>query len=237
MSTERGAAAGGADGATAKRRRERGDDPLWIVGLVGRAGSGKSTVARAFAERGFPVLDADRAGHEVADRDPAVRAALTSEYGPGVYREDGTLDRARVAARVFGDPEALARLNALVHPRIVERLRADLAALRERGYRGAVIVDAALMLSWGFERECDLLVAIAAPESARVERLARSRGWSEAEARARLAAQPADETLAAAADLVLQNRGSEAELVAAALGELAARMPVPERGSGPEAGR
>jgi dephospho-CoA kinase len=236
MSTERPAGSGGAGrdpmgaGGPGRPRRARGDDSLWIVGLAGRAGSGKSTVARAFAERGFPVLDADRAGHEVGDHDPAVRAALIAEYGPEIYRADGTLDRARVAARVFREPEALARLNALVHPRIVAKLRDALAALRNRGYRGAVIVDAALLLSWGFERECDLVVALIAPEDDLVARLVRTRGWSEADARARLAAQPADAVLIAAADLVLENRGSEAELVEAALREIAARMPAAVRG-------
>ncbi|MEO5617174.1 MAG: dephospho-CoA kinase [Candidatus Eisenbacteria bacterium] len=227
MCTERGSGDPGGTPATARPRRQRGDDPLWIVGLVGRAGSGKSTLARAFAARGFPVLDADRVGHEVAERDPEVRAALSVEHGPEVYWADGTLDRARVAARVFRDPAALARLNALVHPRIVAKLGEALDSLRERGYRGGVIVDAALILNWGFERECDLLVAVTAPEPELVSRLMRARGWSEEDIRARLAAQPTDERLAAAADLVLENRGSESELVETALREIAARMPAP----------
>lgn len=214
-----------------RRRRARGDDPLWIVGLVGRAGSGKSTVARAFAERGFPVLDADRLGHQITERDPEVRAALAAEYGADVYRADGTLDRARVAARVFRDPHALARLNALVHPRIVTALLEGLSALRERGTRGVVIVDAALLLNWGFERECDFLVAVTAPESEMMARLARTRGWSEPQARARLDVQPATATLAAAADLVLENRGTEAALTQSALREIAARHPAPRRGA------
>ena len=213
------------------RRRERGDDPLWIVGLVGRAGSGKSTVAHAFAERGFPVLEADVLGHEVTERDPEVRAALAADYGADVYRADGTLDRARVAARVFHDPTALARLNALVHPRIVAALLGGLSALRVRGYRGVVIVEAALILNWGFERDCDFVLAVTAPESDLIERLGRTRGWSEEDSRARLNAQPTPETMAAAADVVIENRGTEAELVEAALREVAAHSPVPRRGA------
>ncbi len=224
-----GAAPPGGGAAGSRERRRRGDDALWIVGLVGRAGSGKSTVARAFAERGFPVLDADRAGHEATERDPEVRRGLLADYGPGVYREDGTLDRALVAERVFRDPAARARLNALVHPRIVARLREELDALRARGHRGVVIVDAALLLDWGFERECDLIVAVIAPEAERVRRLAASRGWSEAEARRRLAAQAPDAELAAAADLVLDNSGSEAALVEAALAGIAASLPAAPR--------
>jgi len=226
MSTDEGSSPGDA----LRPRRAPAGDALWIVGLVGRAGSGKSTVARAFRERGFPVLEADRIGHEVTDGDPDVRAALAAEYGADVYREDGTLDRARVAAKVFHDPAALARLDALVHPRIVAELRRRIAALREEGRRGPVIVDAALMLSWGFERECDLLVAVLAPEPALIARLTASRGWSAEAARARIAAQPAPEVLAAAADVVLDNRGSEAELIESALREVAARMPAAARG-------
>ena len=215
----------------ARVRRARGDDPLWIVGLVGRAGSGKSTVAAAFRERGFPVLDADRIGHEVTDGDPAVRAALAAEYGAGVYRPDGALDRAQVAARVFRDPAARARLDALVHPRILAILRERLATLRAEGRRGPVIVDAALLLNWGFERECDLVVAVTAPEAEQLARLEKSRGWSAEAARARLAAQPDPAFYAAAADVVLENHGTESELVEAALREVASRLQaVPREG-------
>jgi dephospho-CoA kinase len=215
--------------APGRRRRMRGSDPLWIVGLVGRAGSGKTTIARAFRARGFPVLEADRIGHEITDSDPEVRAALASEYGADVYRDDGTLDRARVAAKVFADAAALARLNALVHPRIVAALRTRLDDLRAGGHRGPVIVDAALMLSWGFERECDLVIAVLASEAEVIARLTKSRGWTAAAARARIDAQPDQATFAAAADVVIENRGGEAELVDAALREVAARMPVAAR--------
>src|SRR5690349_20011371 len=100
-------------------RRATEPDGLFIVGLVGRAGSGKSTVARALAADGTRLIEADAIGHAVTDGDPEVRAALAAEYGPGVYHADGTLDRARVAARVFTDAGARVRLNHLVHPRIV----------------------------------------------------------------------------------------------------------------------
>src|SRR2546429_4197929 len=109
----------------ARPRRAPRPGPL-VVGLVGRAGSGKSTVARALAAAGARVLDADRIGHAITDGDPDVRAALATEYGPEVYRPDGQLDRKRVAAKVFADPAALGRLNLLVHPRILERLRAGI---------------------------------------------------------------------------------------------------------------
>ena len=102
------------------------------VGLVGRAGSGKTTVARALEADGAVIIDADALGHEVTRDDPDVRAALSAEYGADVYGPGG-LDRARVAARVFRDVEARERLNRLVHPRILERMRRRLEGLSVPG--------------------------------------------------------------------------------------------------------
>ena len=197
-------------------RRPAAGDGLFILGLIGRAGSGKTTVARALEHDGARVIEADRVGHEVADRDPAVREGLIADYGAGVYRADGTLDRGRVAARVFRDPEARARLDRLVHPRIVARIREEIGQLRREGFRGVVVVDAALMPRWGFERECDAVIAVVAPESEQVARLVRGRGWSEAEARARLAAQDSNEASSAAADVTLDNDGTPEALARAA---------------------
>jgi dephospho-CoA kinase len=199
-----------------KPRRPPAPDGLFIVGLVGRAGSGKSTVARALAERGARLVDADRLGHEVTDSDPEVRRALLTEYGPAVFLEDGTLNRRLVATLVFSSPTALDALNRLVHPRILQRMRRRISAFAAEGFRGPVVVDAALMLDWAFERECDAVIAVTAPESAQVARLVAARGWTEDEARRRLAAQKPDAAFVAAADVVLDNSGTEEQLVAAA---------------------
>ena len=200
MSTER-----------AERRRrpiDRKRSPF-IVAVVGPAGSGKSTLARALAGADTRLLDADRFGHEVTDREPAVRAALIADYGADVYRADVALDRARVAARVFADPAALARLNALVHPHILDRLRAGISDAAGAAGVDTVVVDAALLLDWGFERECDAVIAVVAPRELQLERLRTSRGWSEAEARRRLANARSNEQFAALADEVVVNDGDE----------------------------
>ena len=214
-----------------KRRRAPAADGLQVIGLVGRAGSGKSTVARALAEDGAVVIEADAIGHEITDRDPEVRAALIAEYGPEIYLEDGALDRRRVAARVFADRDARARLDAWVHPRILARIRAELERLRALGFRGVVVIDAALMLEWGLEQDCDAVVAVTAPESAQIERLWRARGWSEADARARLAAQRSNEAFAAAADVTLANQGSAEELKRAARAAVANLEARPRKGT------
>jgi dephospho-CoA kinase len=122
---------------------------------------------------------------------------------------------------VFSDRRALAELNALVHPRIVERIRARLAAFRAAGRPPVVVVDAALMLDWGLEGECDAVLAVVAPEPMQVERLRAARGWTEDEARARLAAQRGNAAFEAAADVVLHNEGTLEALERAAREALA----------------
>jgi dephospho-CoA kinase len=198
--------------STDKPRRGGAGDGLFILGLVGRAGSGKSTVAQALAEDGARLIEADRIGHQVTDGDPDVRQALTAEYGADVYSPDGTLDRRRVAARVFADREARRRLDRLVHPKILERIWENFNQLRLGGFRGVVVVDAALMLDWGLERSCDAILAVVAPEAEQVARLVRARGWTEDEARARLAVQRSNEEFSALADATLDNRGDAAAL-------------------------
>ena len=201
--------------STRVRRADAGDGVL-ILGLVGRAGSGKTTVSRALEADGARILEADRLGHEVTDRDPEVRAALSAEYGADIYRPDGALDRARVAAKVFADPRARARLNELVHPRIVAGIRDAIVRLIHDGWRGIVVVDAALMLDWHLERACDAVLAVVAPEADQIARLVKARGWTEAEARARLKAQRTNEEYARAADELLDNRGTPEALAVAA---------------------
>ncbi len=206
-------------------------DGLFIVGLVGRAGSGKSAVANALAADGATVIEADLVGHEVTDQDPEVRAALAREYGDDIYRPDGRLDRERVAASVFRDPAARARLDRLVHPRLVARLEERLKELRARGARGLVVLDAALLLEWGLERGCDAVIAVTAPQAEQVRRLVRGRGWTEAEARGRLTAQRTDEAFGAAADVTLDNAGSIEDLARVARAAVAAlRAAHAERG-------
>jgi dephospho-CoA kinase len=181
---------------------------MMVVGLVGRAGSGKTSFGRALVERGAALIEADRIGNHITDRDAEVRGALVAEYGPEVYQPDGTLDRAKVAERVFSDAQARARLDALVHPKLVRAIRDELAGLRAGGRTALAVVDAALMFSWGLERDCDVVVAIVASEASQVERLARGRGWSAEHARRRLAAQRTNEEFATRADVVVRNEGT-----------------------------
>lgn len=157
-----------------------------VIGLAGGVASGKSTVAELFEELGAVSLNADRIGHEVL-REPAVKESLRKEFGGNIFDAAGEVDRSVVARLVFGPDEAsqerLLFLESITHPRISERLKAELARLKKNGC-GAVILDAAVMFKAGWDRFCTRIVFIRVPHAVRVAR-AKARGWTAAELDAR----------------------------------------------------
>jgi dephospho-CoA kinase len=161
------------------------------IGLVGGVASGKSLVAKLLAELGAGLLDADRAGHEVLAKDPEVRKALVERWGEAMLAADGTIDRAAVASRVFGDNDKAAGerefLERLLHPRIRRVLEERKAGFAVAG-RPAVVLDAPLLLEAGWGPLCDIIVMVDADRDIRLAR-ASARGWSEAEFSRREAAQ------------------------------------------------
>jgi dephospho-CoA kinase len=195
------------------------------VALTGNVGSGKSTVAAAWARAGIPVISADELSRQAVVPGSSAMREIRDAFGDGVLGPDGTLDRARLRALVFADDAARARLEAILHPRIRE-LRS--AWLEERRGEGAslVVSEIPLLYETGAEREFDIVVLVDAPAESRVARLARGRGLEEAEVRRIMAAQMDPERKRAAADIVIDNDGSIEELeekAARVLGELRVR--------------
>ena len=162
-----------------------------IIGLIGRIGAGKSTVAQRFAMHGAHVIDADRIAHEVLEEGDVVRQ-IVDRFGVDVLDASGRIRRRAVADRVFGctpdHARALEWLEALVHPRVRSRIEAQLAALRARkdGHDGdtVVVLDVPLLVQAGWADRCDRLVEVSCPEETRQQRLA-ARHWSRAEQEAR----------------------------------------------------
>ncbi|SDE98576.1 dephospho-CoA kinase [Blastococcus fimeti] len=178
------------------------------IGLTGGIGSGKSTVSALLAARGAVVIDADRIAREVVAPGTPGLAAVVEAFGDGVLAADGSLDRPALAAVVFTDPAARARLDAIVHPLVRDRaveLAADAPA-------DAVLVnDVPLLVETGQAGSYDLVLVVEADLDTRLVRLV-ERGLPEADARARIAAQATDEQRRAAADVVLDNSGSREQL-------------------------
>jgi dephospho-CoA kinase len=178
------------------------------IGLTGGIGSGKSTAAARFAELGALVIDADAIAREVVEPGTPGLSAVVSRFGSEILSPDGSLDRPALARLVFADAEALAALNAIVHPLVAER-RAELMAAA--GPDAVVVSDVPLLVENGMAGDFDAVVVVEAPLDQRLARLA-ARGLAAEEARARMARQASDEQRRAVATVLLDNSGSQPEL-------------------------
>jgi dephospho-CoA kinase len=179
-----------------------------IVGLLGGMASGKSTVARLLSGHGAEVVDADRIAHEVL-REPEIARRVAGLFGPEVLCPDGTPDRARLGEVVFGDPEGLERLEALIHPEVRRRISGELSRL---GGARLIVLDAPLLLEGGLEGLVDVLVFVQAPADARRARSAARHGFSTREHDDRERLQMALQEKMRRAAMVIRNDGSLADL-------------------------
>jgi dephospho-CoA kinase len=178
-----------------------------FVGLTGGIGSGKSAVASRLAALGAVVIDSDVLAREVVAPGTDGLAEVVAAFGASVLGPDGALDRPALGRVVFGDDEARRRLEGIIHPRV----RARAAELAGHAPPDAVVVnDVPLLVEKGYR--FPIVIVVAAPLEVRIERLARDRGMSRAEAEARIAAQATDEQRREVADVVIDNDGTLDEL-------------------------
>lgn len=181
------------------------------MGLTGGIGSGKSTVAGLLSSYGAVVIDADVLAREaVAPGTPGL-ASVVEEFGSEVLAPDGSLDRARLGALVFADPDRLAALEAIVHPYVVQRGRELMAGAPPDA---VVVYDVPLLVENSLQAGYDVVVVVDASAETRLNRLVDGRGMSEADARARMAAQADRTARLAVADHVLENDGDRDSLAA-----------------------
>ena len=180
------------------------------IGLTGGIGSGKSTASSLLAARGAVVVDADLIARAVVEPGTPGLAAVVDAFGTGVVAEDGSLDRPALAAVVFADPDARARLDAIVHPLVRARSRELVDGLAPDA---VVVNDVPLLVETGQAGSYDLVLVVEADAETRVARLVQ-RGLTASDAKARMAAQATDEERRAVADVVLDNSGTPAELEA-----------------------
>lgn len=185
------------------------------VGLTGNVASGKSTVARRWAEAGVPVVSADELARQVVEPGGEGLARVVDAFGRAVLTETGALDRAGLRARVFADPDARARLEALLHPLIARRREAWVAARVSEGHR-LVVSEIPLLFEAGLEGAVDRIVLVDAPPAERLRRLVEDRGLEPTEARRILEAQMDPELKRGRAHHVIENDGSLDELHARA---------------------
>ncbi|MDZ5146096.1 MULTISPECIES: dephospho-CoA kinase [Microbacterium] len=174
-----------------------------LLALTGGIASGKSTIAALLADRGAVVVDADAIVREVQAPGSPVLADIAAEFGTAVLRPDGSLDRPALGALVFGHPDRLARLNALVHPAVRSESQRRFSSAFAADPAAVVVYDVPLLAEARGGESWDLVVVAHCPADLRVRRLIDTRGLTEADARARIGSQASDEERIALADVVI----------------------------------
>jgi dephospho-CoA kinase len=179
-----------------------------LVGLTGNIATGKSEVARMLAELGARVIDADKVAHEVMQPGGPAYAPVVEAFGPDILAAGGAVDRAKLGAIVFREPEALRQLEAAVHPATI----AEIDRRIDQATEAVVVVEAIKLIEAGMHRDYDALWVVTAPRELQIARLVATRGLTEKEAALRVDAQPPQGDKAAVADLVIVNDGDLGEL-------------------------
>ena len=179
-----------------------------LVGLTGGIATGKSTVSTILRSLGSEIIDADLLAREVVEPGAPALAQIADEFGRDVLTASGALDRKKLGAIIFANPERRRRLEAITHPAIRERFLARLDALAERGFMGLVVFDAAVMIESGNYKNMDRLIVVVTDDTTQMARLHGRDGTDEAENRRKISSQMPLAEKAKLADYVIDNSGS-----------------------------
>ncbi len=178
-----------------------------LVGIGGNIGTGKTTVANELRRYGAKIIDADEIGKTLLRREGEEYKKLVAAFGKGILNKNGEIDRKALAQIAFSSRANLRKLNAIMHPPLLAKLKKEIEETKE----GLVVVDAALLFFWGLHKEMDISILMTAPDELRIKRMVRL-GFTEEEVRRRLELQGRDTKYWSCADFVLENKGSLAEL-------------------------
>ena len=176
----------------------------YVIGLTGNIATGKSVVRRMLEHLGAYGIDADALGHRAISMGAPAYQPVLDTFGKWILSPDGEIDRAKLARIVFADPDALARLEAIVHPHVIQAV--DL--LTRRSQQKVIVIEAIKLLETSLRTKCDSVWVTFAPENVQIARLVEKRAMDEKTARRRVAAQPPQEGKVGAADVIIRNDGS-----------------------------
>lgn len=175
-----------------------------IIGITGQTGAGKSTVCAALSRRGFYHIDADAVAKSLYTKNAPILQTLSAVFGSQILTAGGELDKKALAAAAFKDQASTARLNAIVHPAVTEKIRAIIDEQRRLGVK-SVILDAIALFESGEAALCDRTVGVVAPESVRLARIMARDKLTEDEALLRIRAQQPEAFYTSHCDEVLRN--------------------------------
>jgi len=177
-----------------------------IIGVTGITGSGTSTVADILAENGGFVCRADAIAHELMRKGEPAHGEIVDTFGTEILDENGEINRRVLGARVFGEnKDALTKLEAIIHPRVIEQTRAFIAAAS--GEYSFAVIDAPLLIESGMNKMCDTCWLVTAPDDVRLERIIARDGISREAAERRLKSRSGDDALRSYADFIIENDG------------------------------
>jgi dephospho-CoA kinase len=186
---------------------------MLIVGLTGGVASGKSVVSQILKEEGAYLVDADQIARELVQPRTPTWKELIKAFGKEILQKDGSIDRKKLAAKIFSDPEQRGQLNRILHPRIKKEMGRRLKAIGQKDPEAIVVIDAPLLIETGDHREMDEVIVVLSTEEQQIERLKERHGVNREEARRIIASQIATEERLKVADLVIRNEGSLEETV------------------------
>lgn len=187
---------------------------IYLIGLTGNIAAGKSLVGRMLGELGAHVIDADALVRDLQRKGTPVYADIVAEFGAGILRPEGEIDRVKLGALVFSDAEALRRLESIVHPAVGAEIKSQISTLNSRktGGRTVIVIEAIKLIEAGLHKQCNSLWVVTARPEVQLDRLMRTRRLSKADARVRIEAQPPQSDKAALADVLLENNGTLGQL-------------------------
>lgn len=185
---------------------------LFIIGLTGSTGAGKSEVARIMAERPlWTVIDADVLSRRVVEPGQAALNELKNHFSADILNADGTLNRKRLAEKAFSSPEETAALNAIVHPAVLKEIHDELQRAAQNG-KSVAVIDAPLLLQAGLDAICHYTVAVVSTPMLRKSRIVDRDKLTNEEAQRRMSAQPSDEYYETRVAALLHNFGDRENL-------------------------
>jgi dephospho-CoA kinase len=180
-----------------------------LIGITGGIASGKTEVAKVFGKKGAVILSGDEVGKEVVEKNKSVLRELVKTFGEDILKKNGSLNRRKLGEIAFASPRSKNRLNRIVHPRLLEELR---RRIRKQSKNALVVIDAALIVEWGLEKELDYLIFVESKREDKIKRLQREKGYSRKEAMDRIKSQLPEITKKKKADFVIKNDEGLAEL-------------------------
>ena len=191
---------------------------MLLIGVTGGIACGKTEVAEVFRKKGAIVLSGDQIGKEVVEENRTVLKELARTFGQDILNKNGTLNRRKLGEIAFASEESRDKLNRIIHPHLLKELRRRTQNIQEENPQAVVVIDAALIVEWGLEKELDHLIFVESKEENKIKRLQKEKGYSKKEALDRIKSQLPEKVKEKKADVVIRNDEGLAELRTAADG-------------------